>query len=113
MTEALETAVDLAGDLAVGVVEAVEHVAPALAGLGDVQVFHGHELGDREAVMDLEHRDFVARALYAGLFIGLLRSDARGVEVAAIPRIVTRLRAVRDRELQCLDADDVVLAERL
>src|SRR5215212_8519649 len=39
MAEALQPAVDLAGDLAVGVVEAVEHVFPALAGLGDVQVF--------------------------------------------------------------------------
>ena len=113
MAEALEAAVDLAGDLAVGVVEAVEHVLPALAGLGDVQVLHGHQLGDREAVVHLEHRDLVARVLDAGLFIGLLRGDAGGVEVAAVPRIVARLRAVRDRELQCLDRHDVVLAHRL
>src|SRR5436190_17116350 len=45
MAEALQAAVDLAGDLAVGVVEAVEHVLPALAGLGDVPVFHGQQLG--------------------------------------------------------------------
>src|SRR6266853_774350 len=42
MAEAFQPAVDLAGDLAVGVVEAVEHVLPALAGFGDVEVFHGH-----------------------------------------------------------------------
>src|SRR5215467_12774020 len=55
MAGALQPAVDLARDLAVGVVEAVEHVLPALARLGDVQVLHGHELGDREAVMHFEH----------------------------------------------------------
>src|SRR5690242_4590731 len=71
MAEALEAAVDLAGDLAVGIVEAVEHVLPALAGLRDVQVFHGHELGDREAVVHLEHRDFLARILDAGFLVGL------------------------------------------
>ena len=113
MAEALEAAVDLAGDRAIGVVEAVEHVLPALAGLGDVQVLHGHEFGDGETVMDLEHRHFVARTLDPGLFVGFLRRDARGVEVAAVPRIVARLRAVRDGELQRLDADDVLLAERL
>src|SRR5450755_402465 len=62
MAEAFQPTVDLAGDLAVGIVEAVEHVFPALAGFGDVQVFHGDELGDREAVVHLEHRDLVARA---------------------------------------------------
>src|SRR5262245_33634327 len=37
MAEALQAAVDLAGDRAIGVVEAVEHVFPALTGLRDVQ----------------------------------------------------------------------------
>src|SRR5215471_2980779 len=43
MAEAFQAAVDLAGNLAVRIVEAVEHVLPAVAGLGDVQVFHGDE----------------------------------------------------------------------
>ncbi len=63
--------------------------------------------------MHLEHRDFLARILDAGLFVGLLRGDARGVEVAAVPGVVARLRAVRDRELQRLHRDDVLLAHCL
>src|SRR5215475_45244 len=41
MAEAFEAAIDLARHLAVGIVEAVQDVLPALALAGDVQVFHG------------------------------------------------------------------------
>src|SRR5260370_16042292 len=72
MAEAFQAAVDLAGDLAVGVVEAVQDVFPALAGLGDGQSFHGYELGDPEAVVHRAARDLVARVLEPSSSIALL-----------------------------------------
>src|SRR5262249_25585909 len=45
VAEALEAAVDLAWHLAVGIVEAVEHVLDGAALGRHVQVLHGHQLG--------------------------------------------------------------------
>src|SRR3546814_12933892 len=61
VAEAFQPAVDLAWDGAVGVVKAVEHVAPAFAFLGDVQILHRHQLGDRETVMHLDQAQLRAR----------------------------------------------------
>ena len=62
MAEALQAAVDLARHLAVGIVEAVEHVLDGAALGRDVQVLHGDELGHREAVVHLDQADLLARA---------------------------------------------------
>src|SRR3546814_14800691 len=51
MAETFEPTVDLAGDRAVGVEEAVEDVAPPLPFLRDVQLLHRPQLGNREAAM--------------------------------------------------------------
>src|SRR3546814_12473188 len=56
MAETFEPTVDLAGDRAVGVEEAVEDVAPPLPFLRDVQILHRHQLGNREAVMHFNER---------------------------------------------------------
>ncbi len=112
MTEAFEAAVDLARHLAVGVVEAVHDVFPAFALLRNVQVFHGDQFGDGEAVMDFHHRDFVARIANAGFLVGALRRDARRVEVRAVPGIVLALESVRQRQLQSLDGNRVLLPHR-
>src|SRR5437867_6943502 len=54
--EALESAVRVDGQLPVQVEHAVVDVLPALAPLGKPQVLHQHELGRREAVVDLGQR---------------------------------------------------------
>src|SRR5215472_10656257 len=51
MAEAFEPAIDLAWHLAVGVVEAVEHVFDGAAFGRDIEILHGDQLGDGEAVM--------------------------------------------------------------
>ena len=111
MAEALESAVDLAGHLAVGVVEAVEHVLDGAALGRDVQILHGDELRHREAVVHLDQAQLVAGLVDAGLRIGALGGDAGGGEVAAVPGVVLRLETVRHRHLQRLDGDHVLLAE--
>ena len=63
--------------------------------------------------MHLHHRDFVARVFDAGFFIGALGCNARGVKITAVPGIVLALQPVRQRKLQRLHSDDVLLAHRL
>src|SRR5690348_13629048 len=50
VAEAFEAAIDLARHLALGIVEAVEHVLDRAALGRDEEILHGHQLGDREAV---------------------------------------------------------------
>ena len=111
MAEALQAAVDLAGDLAVRIVEAVHHVVDGATLRRNVDIFHRDEFGHRETVVHLDEVDLFPRIGDAGFLIGLFRGDAGGREIGAVPGIVLRLDAVRHRELQRLDADDVGLAE--
>jgi len=85
MPEAFEPSVYLTGNRSVGVEEPIKHVANGTSLAADAQIFHRHELGDREAVMHLGQADLVARAGDAGFLIGLLGGDARGVKIAAVP----------------------------
>ena len=57
MAEALQAAVDLAGNGAVAVVSAVEHVVRRPADVGEAQILHQHQLGDREAIVHLDQID--------------------------------------------------------
>jgi hypothetical protein len=94
VAETLEAAVDLAGHFAVGIVDAVEHVSDRLTVLGQEQVLHGDQLGDREAVVHLGHADFAARILDAGLLEGALCGDAGGGDIGAVTVAETALLAV-------------------
>jgi hypothetical protein len=111
MAEALEAAVDLAGQGAVSIEEAVEHVFPAFAGFGDVQVLHGDHLSHREAIVHFEQTDLLARVGDARFLIGARGRDTGGIKVAAGPSRSLRLPAVRNRQLQRLHGDDVLLAQ--
>src|SRR5690606_40039979 len=84
MTKALEAAVDLAGNAAIGIVEAVEHILHRLAFLRDEEILHGDKLGDREAVVHLDEREFLPRIVDARFAVGAFRGRARRHEVAAI-----------------------------
>ena len=111
MAEALQAAVDLAGDLAVAVVEAVEHVLHGAALGRDVEVLQRHEFGNGEAVVAFHETELLTRALDAGLAVGTRGRDARRGEIAAVPGVVLLLDAVGAGDLQRLDRDDVLLAE--
>src|SRR5262249_6339223 len=54
VAEALEPAVDLTGNPAIGIIKAVEHVLDGAAFGRDVQVLHGDELGYRKAIVHLD-----------------------------------------------------------
>src|SRR6185295_7451272 len=103
VAEALEAAVDLTGNLAVGIIEAVEHVLDGAAFGRDVQILHGDELGHRKAIVHLDQAQLLARLVDACLLVGALGGHARGRKVAAVPGVVLRFQAVGDGHLQGLD----------
>ena len=72
VAEALEPAVGVDRQVAVEVVRAGEHLLPRGAALGEAEVLHQHELGRREAVVHLGHRELVARVGDPGLRVGVL-----------------------------------------
>src|SRR3546814_1885842 len=80
MAKALQAAVDLAGQLAIGVVEAVQYVADRAAFRRDEQILGCDEFGDGEAVVHLQHADLFARIAHTGLFISALGGDPRSEE---------------------------------
>src|SRR5207247_5419461 len=106
MTKALQAAVDLAGITSFCIKCAVQYVAPALTLLRQSQVFHGHKLSDREAVMHLSHADLFARIGDSGLGVGLLRSHASRMYVASIPVVGMHFPAIGNGQLQCLKCDE-------
>ena len=57
MTEAFQAAVHLARNLAVAVVEPVQDVGHGTALFRQEQIFHRHEFGDREAVVNLDEAE--------------------------------------------------------
>src|SRR5690242_5790196 len=75
MAEAFEAAIDLAGERAAGIEDAVHDVPDRAALRREAEILHGDELGDREAVMHLDQRELAARVGYPGLGIGAARGD--------------------------------------
>src|SRR5687767_12837419 len=63
MPERLEPAVRVHGQLPLEVERAGQHVLPAGAARREAEVFHEHQLGRREAVVHLRHRQLLARVL--------------------------------------------------
>src|ERR671923_758308 len=63
MAERLEAAVGIHGQLAVAVERPRQHFLPGSAAGGEAKVFHQHQLGRREAVVDLRHGQLLARVL--------------------------------------------------
>ena len=112
MAETFQAAIDLTRHRAVAIIDAVENVEDRTPGLGQAEILHRHQLGHREAVVHLHHRDLIARVGDAGFLVRLARRDAGGVEIRAVPRIVLALQTVRHRKLERLDGDQVLLAER-
>ncbi len=112
MAETFQPAVDLAGQGPLGVVETVEHVEDRAALGGNMQVFHGHQFGHGKTVMHFDQVDLFAGVGDPGFAIGARGGDAGGGEIAAVPGVMLRLDAIGDGDLQGLDGDEVVLAER-
>src|SRR5882757_3532007 len=98
MTEAFQSAIDLAGHAAIGIVEAIHHVRDRAAFRRHEQIFHRDELGDREAVMYFHETELLARIANTGFLISPTRCVARIDHVAAVPRIEARLDAAADGE---------------
>lgn len=111
MAETFESTVDLAGDRAVMVVEAVQDIAGGLAARGDAEIFHRDEFGDREAIVDFHHGDLFAGMGDASLGVSALACDAGREKRRAIPTVVGHLLAVAEGHLECFDRDQVVFAQ--
>src|SRR5450759_1397899 len=107
--EALQPAVRLARYLPVQVEEAREDIVGRGPWGRDVQVLHRRELGDREAVVDLHHADLFARVLDARFVVCPCGGRARGEHARAVPVCEERLFARRDRYLQGLYLDEVLV----
>src|SRR5947209_11879881 len=71
MAEGLEPAVRVHGELTAELERSVELIAPGLAALGEPQVLHQDQLRGGEAIMNLGHRDLLARPVDAGLLVGI------------------------------------------
>src|SRR5207244_1769827 len=73
VAEGLQSAVGVDSKAPAELEIALELVAPRLPALGEAHVLHQHELGRREAVVDLGERDLRARVVDAGLLVGVAR----------------------------------------
>jgi hypothetical protein len=78
----------------------ISRTAPAA--LGDVEVLHGHQLGDRKAVVDLHHADLLPGIGDAGLLVGHRAAFGRRDQVIAVPLVEAHLFAAAQGELQRL-----------
>src|ERR1700730_6239205 len=61
MTETFEPAVDLAGKLAIAIVEPIQNVGHGPPLVREEQVLHRHEFGNREAIVNLDEAELRAR----------------------------------------------------
>jgi hypothetical protein len=73
MPERLQAAVGVDRDLAREVEAALQHLLPRAAPFGEAEVLVDEQLGGREAVVHLGHRDRIARDADARLRIRILR----------------------------------------
>src|SRR5260370_3258123 len=85
MTEALQSTVDLTRDPAVGVEESVHDIPHGSAIFGNSKILHRDEFGDREAIVNFHHAEFLARIFDARLLVRFLGGDALVAHVAAFP----------------------------
>jgi hypothetical protein len=88
VAERLQTAVDVDRESPLGVEVAGQHVLPRMAALGEAEVLHEHDLGRREAVVDLGERQsgewVVDPRLGVGVPGGVHHLGERGEVVAGI-----------------------------
>ena len=112
MAETFKTAVNLAGDLAIRVIEPVHHVIDRSPLVGDIEILHRHQLGDGKAVMNFKHADLFAWLGDASFLIGTVRRRPGSDKVAAVPGVMLCFPTVGRRQLQCFHRDQVSLAER-
>src|SRR2546430_1219644 len=108
VAEGLEPAVRVHGQLAVEVEGAGEHLLPRGAARGEAEVFHQDELGRREAVVDLGHRELGARILHPRLGIGI---HGRGDDLGKRRVVVVGIHRPRGRardEREGLDVEGLV-----
>src|SRR5262245_65913687 len=97
MTEGLEPAVGVHGQLAAGREGAARDVLLGGSLLAEAEVLVGEQLGQREAVVHLGHVDLAARIRDAGLAVSRLRGGRRrlpGGEVVA--GLLPGMRAVEN-----------------
>src|SRR5260370_29085567 len=113
MTEAFEPAIDLAGKLTIAIVESIQDVGHGATLVRQEQILHRHELGNREAVVNLNEAELRARLGDARLFISLLGRIARVPDIAPVPLICRGFEAARDSRLNHLHRAKAPLTERL
>src|SRR5688572_22280242 len=94
MTERLETSVGIHGQLALEIEGAGEDFLPAGAARREAEVFHQDELGRREAVVDLGHRELLPGVLDARLCVGV---GGRGDDLLEGGVVVVRIDRPRRR----------------
>src|SRR3984885_14156721 len=108
VTETLEATIGVDGELAVAIEGPRQDFLPGCPPFGEPQVLHQHQLGGREAVMDLGHGQLPARIGDPGLGVGVGgRTDhlgERGVVVSWIDRTGGRA----GHEAEGLDVQRVV-----
>ena len=103
MPKALQPAVNLTGNFAGVVIEAVQYILDGPALRRDGQILHGYQLGNGKAVMHLKHGEFIAWVSDAGLFIGTFGRCAGGTKIASVPGWVSCLETIAVGQLQRLD----------
>src|ERR1700678_200207 len=87
MTEAFEAAIDLAREPAIAIVESIQNVAHGPPLVRQEQILHGHELGNRQAVIHLDEAELGARLGDARLLVSLRGGVTRVADVASVPLI--------------------------
>ncbi len=106
--EALEAPVGVHRELAVELERAGELLLPGATPLAEAEILHQHELGRRETVVHLRHRQLGARVGDAGLAVGLLRGEHHLGERRVVVVGVAHTAAVPDDERECLHVERVL-----
>src|SRR5512136_2834936 len=109
MSETLETAVRLHGQLAGQLKGTGVNILLDLAPRAELEVFHGHSLGDGEAVMDLGHAYLFPRILYASLLVGGNASTISFLNVGIVVAWEHSTRGRAGADLQRFHVNGLVL----
>src|ERR1700722_10643008 len=115
MAERLEAAIRIDWQLAFEVEETVHHVLPCGPARAEAEILAEHELGRREAIVNLGHTDLLARIGYARLRVGVLGGGddfAEGGEIVIL-RQGTFGRTRDERERLYIDGILAVLVSVL
>ena len=108
MPEALEPTIRIDRLITLEIEATVHGVLPGFASLGETEIFHQHQFGRRETVVNLGHRDLLASVGDAGLTVGILGTLhhlGEGREVVVLS--LGTLGGTGDKR-QCLDEDRVI-----